>query len=119
MSSAGPGPARQRVKAPFRVEKRKPLRGAHSSATEGGRETDGELGCALWKQKWAESEAVGPSAGILLFFFLFPYLFSLLLLQIHSQFLLWNLNTNYGVILFIYSYFFYIMPLLNFKKPYF
>jgi hypothetical protein len=56
------------------MEKRKPLRGAHSSATEGGRETDGELGCALWKQKWAESEAVGPSAGILLFF-LFVSLF--------------------------------------------
>jgi hypothetical protein len=66
------------------------------------------------------------------FFFLFPYLFSLLLFQIpipiqincnlwqiHSQFLLWNLNTNFGVILFIYSYFFYIMPLLNFKNPIF
>jgi hypothetical protein len=38
----------------------------------------GELGCALWEQKWAESEAVGPSSSLILFLFYLFFLFSFL-----------------------------------------
>jgi hypothetical protein len=68
-----PRPARQRVKALFRVEKRKPGRGAHSSAIERGKELVGR----------AEQRSGGPEwehwQGFFLIyfsvFFSFPFYF--------------------------------------------
>ena len=63
-----------------REDKRLTLRARVAEGIERARveKAGGELGCALWEQKWAESEAVGPSSSLILFLFYLFFLFSFL-----------------------------------------